>query len=159
MFLQSTVSSNGKVHHYLREPYRVGSKVNKRTVARLSALPPEVVENIGLCLKGDPMLAATEAVELVKRENTLPTGHAEAVLAAMNGLRIPELLDPVPVTIQFPIPPPSSTHTPHFAHPSSAGLSSSDSERNCLMATNEFRRHVTGLGRGGLARNSAICRN
>jgi len=74
----------------LRESYREGGRVRKRTVANLSKLPPEQVELLKRVLKGEELVPAGEAF-LVER--TTPHGHVEAVLGTIRNLGLDRLVD------------------------------------------------------------------
>jgi hypothetical protein len=73
----------------LRESYRAGGKVKKRTLANLSALPMEQVEAIGAVLKGERLRPVAEIFEIVASAHH---GHAQAVRAAMARLGFEELI-------------------------------------------------------------------
>src|SRR5882672_4965072 len=60
----------------LRESYREAGKTKNRTLANLSRWPAERIEQLRAVLRGDQLLPAAEAVEIVR---ALPHGH---VLAA-----------------------------------------------------------------------------
>ena len=60
----------------LRESYREAGKTKNRTLANLSRWPAERIEQLRAVLRGDKLLPAAEAVEIVR---ALPHGH---VLAA-----------------------------------------------------------------------------
>src|SRR5882762_8407142 len=60
----------------LRESYREAGKTKNRTLANLSGWPAERIEQLRAVLRGDKLLPAAEAVEIVR---ALPHGH---VLAA-----------------------------------------------------------------------------
>ena len=62
----------------LRESYREGRKVKKRTLANLSKCPPEVVEGLRVLLKGGT--AVKRLPEAFEIERSLPHGHAAAAL-------------------------------------------------------------------------------
>nr|WP_132459606.1 hypothetical protein [Paraburkholderia sp. BL8N3] len=64
----------------LRESYREGNTVKKRTVANLSALPAEVVEGLKVLLRGGVAVSCAEEAFVIER--SLPHGHVAAVLGA-----------------------------------------------------------------------------
>src|SRR6266481_3486029 len=68
----------------LRESYREAGKTKNRTLANLSRWPAERIEQLRTVLRGDKLLPATEAVEIVR---ALPHGH---VLAAVLPRRAPQ---------------------------------------------------------------------
>jgi hypothetical protein len=52
MYIERVPNRNSPPAVLLRESYREGKKVKKRTIANLSKLPDEVVDNLKLALKG-----------------------------------------------------------------------------------------------------------
>ncbi|MDA1097276.1 MAG: IS1634 family transposase [Chloroflexi bacterium] len=75
----------------LRESYREGPTVRKRTLANLSNLPMDQVESIRQILKGERLVAVDEVFEVV--ENGSPAhGHVEAVRQAMTRLGFDRLI-------------------------------------------------------------------
>jgi transposase len=73
----------------LRESYREGNKVKKRTLANLSSLSMDQVEAIRQILKGEVLVPVTEVFETV---SSFHHGHVKAVHAAMNQLGIEKLI-------------------------------------------------------------------
>ena len=73
----------------LREGWREGGKVRKRTIANLSGWPKQQVEALRRLLKGEPMVSAREAFAV---HRSLPHGHVEAILAAMGRLGVDRLI-------------------------------------------------------------------
>jgi len=73
----------------LRESYREGDKVKKRTLANLSALPAEAIAAVRATLRGQALLPADEAFEILRAE---PHGHVAAVLGMMKRLGMAGLL-------------------------------------------------------------------
>ncbi|MFH1765819.1 MAG: IS1634 family transposase [Gemmatimonadota bacterium] len=73
----------------LRESWREGKHTRKRTVANLSSLPMDQVELIRRVLKGEELVPAHEAFEIVRSR---PHGHVAAVVGTLVKLGIPELL-------------------------------------------------------------------
>src|ERR1700755_761179 len=65
----------------LRESYREAGKTKNRTLANLSRWPAERIAQLRAVLRGDQLLPAAEAVEIVR---ALPHGH---VLAALGTAR------------------------------------------------------------------------
>ena len=65
----------------LRESYREAGKTKNRTIANLSRWPAERIEQLRAVLRGDKLLPAAAAVEIVR---ALPHGH---VLAALGTAR------------------------------------------------------------------------
>jgi hypothetical protein len=67
----------------LREGYREGGKVVKRTLANLSHWDPQLVEHFRVLLKGG--VAVQSAASVLTIERALPHGHVAAVLGAARG--------------------------------------------------------------------------
>src|SRR2546421_7645218 len=61
----------------LRESYREAGKTKNRTLANLSGWPAKRIEQLRAVLRGDKLLPAAEAVEIVR---ALPHGHVLAAL-------------------------------------------------------------------------------
>jgi transposase len=64
----------------LREGWREGKKVCKRTIANLSSWPADKVENLRRVLKNEPLMSPDDAFDIV---GSLPHGHVEAVLGTI----------------------------------------------------------------------------
>ena len=79
--------------YLLRESFRDGSKVRKRTLANLSTLADEQIEAIRRVLRGERLAAASDLFEVTASRIH---GDTHAVLAAMKRLRIRELLSSRP---------------------------------------------------------------
>ncbi len=77
----------------LRESYREGGKVKKRTLANLSKLPMAQVEAIRSVLRGEPMVPLAGSFEIVR---SLGHGHVEAVRGAMKRLGLGGLIETRP---------------------------------------------------------------
>jgi len=73
----------------LRESYREGAKVRKRTLAKLSALTPEQVDAIRRTLKGERLVPVAELFEIVRSRHH---GHVQAVRAAIKQLRFESIV-------------------------------------------------------------------
>jgi len=73
----------------LRESYRDGKTVKKRTLANLSALPAEQIELIRQVLRGEKLVAPASLFEI---EASRHYGHVQAVWLAMQRLGLPQLL-------------------------------------------------------------------
>src|ERR1700732_4956871 len=71
----------------LRESYREAGKTKNRTLANLSRWPAERIEQLRAVLRGDKLLPAAEAVEIVR---ALPHGHVLAALGTALPRRAPQ---------------------------------------------------------------------
>ena len=74
----------------LREGWREGSKVRKRTLANLSSWPPAKIDALRKLLKNQPLVSLDQAFTIV---SSRPHGHVELVLEAFRRLSLPKLLD------------------------------------------------------------------
>jgi Transposase DDE domain len=79
--------------YLLRQSYREGDKVKKRTLANLSMLPVPLIEVIRQGLAGATLVARQDAFTI---ERSLPHGHVAAVLGTAQRLGLPAFLDPTP---------------------------------------------------------------
>ncbi|MDA1261258.1 MAG: IS1634 family transposase [Planctomycetota bacterium] len=75
--------------YLLRESYRDGNKVKKRTLANLSSLSDEQLAAIRAVLKGQRLAPVDALFEIV---DSRPHGHVDAVHVAMSRLGVPALL-------------------------------------------------------------------
>jgi len=73
----------------LREAWREGKKIKKRTVANLSKWPAEKVEALGRLLQGEVLVSATD---VFATERTLPHGHVEAVVGTIRKLGLDKVI-------------------------------------------------------------------
>jgi hypothetical protein len=74
----------------LRESWREGNRVRKRTIANLGALPPAVIDGLRVLLAGGSVVARPDEVFEIQR--ALPHGHVAAVVGMMRKLDLPRLL-------------------------------------------------------------------
>ena len=93
MYIEKVPNRNSPPAVLLRESYRDGKKVKKRTLANLSKLPDQVVDNLRLSLKGAKVVSQEELPELCTVVRSLPHGHVACVLGTINKLGIPQLID------------------------------------------------------------------
>ena len=73
----------------LRESYREAGKTKNRTLANLSRWPAERIEQLRAVLRGDKLLPAAEAVEVVR---ALPHGHVLAALGTARRIALDAVL-------------------------------------------------------------------
>ena len=74
----------------LRESFREGKRVRKRTLANLSALPMDQIEMIRRVLKGEKLGPIEDGLEVI---HSRAHGHVDAVLCAMRQLGFDKLVD------------------------------------------------------------------
>src|SRR6188472_3527291 len=73
----------------LRESYSENGKTKKRTLKNLSDWPAERIEQLRAVLRGEELLPATNAVEIVR---SLPHGHVLAALTTARRIELDALL-------------------------------------------------------------------
>ena len=93
MYIDTVPNRNSPPAILLREGWREGGKVKKRTIANLSKWPPEKIETLRRLLKNEPLVRREEAFDVVR---SLPHGHVAAVLGAMEKLGLARVIDPKP---------------------------------------------------------------
>ncbi|GAB7544574.1 IS1634 family transposase [Cupriavidus sp. 8B] len=80
MYIEHVPNRNSPPAVLLRESYRDGNTVKKRTLANLSSLPAEVIEGLKVLLRGGVAVSAADEAFVIER--SLPHGHVAAVLGA-----------------------------------------------------------------------------
>jgi hypothetical protein len=81
------------VSHLLRQSYREGGKVKNRTLASLSALPPQAIDALRRSLAGEVLLPVSELLTI---ERSWPHGHVAAVVGTARKLGMETVIDPHP---------------------------------------------------------------
>ena len=91
MYIESVPNRNSPPAILLREGWREGGKVRKRTLANLSKWPPALVEGLRVLLKGGTAVTNLEkAMDIVR---SLPHGAVAAVLGMIRQLKLDRLID------------------------------------------------------------------
>src|SRR4030067_419831 len=93
MHIDVVPNRNSKPAYLLRESYREGGKVKKRTLANLSSLPIEQIERIRQILRGKQLAPVETLFEAVTSAHH---GHVQAVLSVMKRLGFYALLSSRP---------------------------------------------------------------
>jgi transposase len=89
MHIDAVPNRTSRPTYLLRESFRIGKKVRKRTLANLSALSDEQIEAIRAVLAG---VAVHPIEELFETVRSRPHGHVQAVRVAMQRLGFESLL-------------------------------------------------------------------
>ena len=89
MFSATASNRNSPPAILLRVSYRDNGKVKSRTLANLSKLPPEAIEVLRRALKGEPLVPAGQAFEILALHHH---GHVQAVLPALRRLGLAQLI-------------------------------------------------------------------
>jgi transposase len=73
----------------LRQSYREGKKVRKRTLANLTALAPDVIETLKRALRGERLVGSDQAFTI---ERSIPHGHVKAVVGTIRKLGLDTII-------------------------------------------------------------------
>ena len=92
MYIEAVPNRNSPPAVLLRETYREGGKIRKRTLLNLSNWPTEQVEGLRIILKGGTALPPGEQPFTIMR--SLPHGHVAAVLGAIRETGLDRILGP-----------------------------------------------------------------
>ncbi len=90
MYIESIPNRNSPPAILLRETWREGQKIHKRTLTNLSHWPPEKIEALRRLLKDEALVAAKDAFVI---ERSVPHGHVEALLGTIRKLGLDGILD------------------------------------------------------------------
>jgi transposase len=89
MFIERVPNRNSPPAILLREAWREGKKVRKRTIANLTHWPSAKVEALRCLLKNEILVASKEAFVI---ERSIPQGHVDAVLGTIKKLGLDGLI-------------------------------------------------------------------
>ena len=89
MHIDAVPNRQARPTYLLRESFREGDRVRKRTLANLSALSDEQIATIRRVLRGEALCLAASTFEVVASR---ARGHVEAVCVAMRKLGVERLL-------------------------------------------------------------------
>jgi len=94
MYIDIVPNRNSPPAILLRESYREGKRVLKRTLANLSQWPAEIVEGLRILLRGGTAVEHFE--DSFEIERSLPHGHVAAVVGTLCKLKLDTLIAPEP---------------------------------------------------------------
>jgi transposase len=92
MFIERVPNRSSPPAILIRESFREGTKVHKRTLANISKLPEPMVAAIGELIKGAEI--ATPVADTFEIRRALPHGHVAAVLGTMRKTGLDALIKP-----------------------------------------------------------------
>lgn len=92
MFIETVPNRNSPPAVLLRESYREGKRVKKRTLANLSQLPAAVIDGLRGLLKGGIVIGAGGGEDALRIERSLPHGHVGAALGMVRKIALDRLL-------------------------------------------------------------------
>jgi hypothetical protein len=90
MYIERVPNRNSPPAVLLRESYREGSKVRKRTLANLSKLPDHAIDGLQALLKGGVTIASLP--DSFKITRSRPHGHVAAVLGCLKNTGLHNLI-------------------------------------------------------------------
>lgn len=93
MYVERVPNRNSPPAILLREAWREGKKVRKRTIANLSDWPETRIENLRRVLRDEPLISRRDHFEV---ERTLPHGHVEAILGTIRKLGLDVMISSKP---------------------------------------------------------------
>lgn len=92
MYIDIVPNRNSPPAVLLRESYREGGKVKKRTLANLSKLPADVIDQLRILLRGGHAIESfEESIEVLR---SLPHGHVAAVLGTLIKTGLDHIISP-----------------------------------------------------------------
>ena len=89
MYVETIPNRGARPTVLIREAWREGKKIRRRTVGNITSLPEHQIDQIRRTLKGEELVSSSEAFEILRAR---PHGHVAAVVGTMNKLGIAELL-------------------------------------------------------------------
>ncbi len=92
MYIERVPNRNSPPAVLLRESYREGNQVKKRTLANLSKLPDDVVDNMKLVLKGAKVSIEDATPSNFEVIRSLPHGHIAAILGMIKKLGLSQII-------------------------------------------------------------------
>jgi transposase len=94
MYIEQVPNRNSPPAVLLRESYREDGKVKKRTVANLSKLPEDIIENMKLALKGAKLSINETINDNFEVVRSIPHGHVAVVLETIKKLNLDNIISP-----------------------------------------------------------------
>ena len=92
MYIEAVPNRNSPPAVLLRESWREGDKVRKRTLANLTDWPTEIVEGLRALLKGGRVVSAEGGGISILR--SLPHGHVAAALGMLRAIGLDRIIGP-----------------------------------------------------------------
>jgi len=89
MYVETVPNRNSPPAILLREAWRDGKKVRKRTLANLSDWPETRIVNLRRVLRDEPLISRRDHLKI---ERTLPHGHVEAILGTIRKLGLDAII-------------------------------------------------------------------
>jgi transposase len=90
MYIDIVPNRNSRPAILLREGWREGNKIRKRTLANLTEWPEEKIEALRRVLSDQPVMAVDDVLEFVENR---PHGHVEAILGTIKNIGLDVFID------------------------------------------------------------------
>src|SRR3954464_14535568 len=94
MYIQAIPNRGSPPAILLRESYREGGKVKKRTLCNLTHWPPHLLDGFKALLKGGTVIPTPASPEVFVIQRALPHGHVAAVLGSLRQIGLDRILGP-----------------------------------------------------------------
>ncbi len=94
MYIENIPNRNSKLTILLRESYREGNKVLKRTLANLTKWPKPLIDNLKILIKNKDAVVTDKSNFI--GEQSLLHGHVEAVLGTIRKLKLDKIISATP---------------------------------------------------------------
>ena len=92
MYIERVPNRNSPPAVLLRESYREGDRIKKRTLANLSSLPDDVVDNMKMVLKGAKVSIESAIPSNFEIIRSVPHGHVAAILEIISRLGLSKII-------------------------------------------------------------------
>lgn len=89
MYIDNVPNRNSPPAILLRECWREGGKVRKRTLANMSKWPPHVIDAVRRSIKGERLASVDDVFSITR---SLPHGHVDAILGMIKRLGLDRLI-------------------------------------------------------------------
>lgn len=89
MYVETVPNRNSRPAILLREGWREGGKIKKRTLANLTSWPAQKIEALRRVLKNEALVSPNEDFDIVR---SLPHGHVEAVLGVIKKIGLDRII-------------------------------------------------------------------
>ena len=96
MYVDKVPNRESKPCFLLRESYREGGKVKKRTLANLSHLPEHAIEGLKILLKKGSLVNLPALKDSFEIKRSLPHGHVKAVLEVAKSIGLANIISSKP---------------------------------------------------------------
>lgn len=93
MHIQAVPNRNASPTILLRESFRVGKQVRKKTLANLTHWPSSLVETLRLALAGESLVPKEKILRI---ERSKPHGHVDALLTFMRHIGLEKMISSTP---------------------------------------------------------------